>query len=320
MIPRRCVGGLIASARLRHHGRWTGPRHRGDGSRDARVNIMRRAWLSMAMIGIVIAGCSPTGMTVGPQGSAEPPGPAQPSSSPSSAASRTTPEASPVAVPSELDAACDGTRADIPTPFVRAQADGIHIHVANTSGTALDVQIEDASGATLLGETIPIVGGTFISTFGPGDYRITCGTTGTPFAVVDPDRLFTPSELICADQLAGAVDHAPGATGSPDPCWTSRGRSSGGSSRRTSSSRLAIHGQPAISSSASSGLVGSSRSSSTRTMATAGGCSLELERARARISRPSGRDRRARRRSSAAMPRRVTSTLRTKMRRSTGET
>jgi len=175
---------------------------------------MRRAWLSMAMIGIVIAGCSPTGMTVGPQGSAEPPGPAQPSSSPTSAASRTTPEASPVAVPSELDAACDGTRADIPTPFVRAQADGIHIHVANTSGTALDVQIEDASGATLLGETIPIVGGTFISTFGPGDYRITCGTTGTPFAVVDPDRLYTPSELLCADQLAGAVDHAPGATGS----------------------------------------------------------------------------------------------------------
>jgi hypothetical protein len=109
---------------------------------------------------------------------------------------------------------CEGTRTDIPMPLVRAQADGIHIHVANRSGTALDIQIEDASGATLLGETIRVVGGTFIYAFGPGDYRLTCGATGTPFAVVDPDRLFTPSELICADQLAGAVDHAPGATGS----------------------------------------------------------------------------------------------------------
>jgi hypothetical protein len=175
---------------------------------------MRCAWLSVAMIGIVIAGCSPTGATVGPRGSAGPSGPALPSSEPTAGASRTIPEASPVAVPSELDAACDGTHGAIPTPLVRAQADGIHIHVANTSGTALDIQIEDASGAPLLGDMIPTAGGTFVYTFEPGAYQLICGTTRTPFAVVDPDRLYTPSELLCADQLAGAVDHAPGATGS----------------------------------------------------------------------------------------------------------
>ena len=170
-------------------------------------------WLSAAVLSIVIAGCSPAGAAVSQRDPAEPSGPAQRSSAPTVMASFATTEASPVAVPLVLVVTCDGMRTDIPTPFVRTQADGIHVHVTNTSGRTLDVQIEDAAGAPLLGDAVLEAGGAFVYTFGPGSYRLTCGTTPTSFAVVDPDRFFTPSELLCADQTSSAVDHAPGARG-----------------------------------------------------------------------------------------------------------
>jgi hypothetical protein len=177
------------------------------------VRVRSSGWFSAAALGIVIAGCSPTGVTVSPRDSPEPSASAQASAEPTATASFATTEASLVAPTAELDVACDGTRTDIPTPFVRAQADGIHIHFANTSGRTLDVQFEDAAGSPLLGDAVPEAGVAFIYTFGPGGYRLTCGTTPTSFIVVDPDRLYTPSELLCAVQTSSAVDHAPGARG-----------------------------------------------------------------------------------------------------------
>jgi hypothetical protein len=170
-------------------------------------------WLSAAVLSIVIAGCSRAGATVSPRNSAEPSGPAQLSSAPTAMASFATTEASPVTAPVVLAVTCDGMHADIPMPLVRTQADGIHVYVVNTSGRTLDVQFEDAAGSPLLGDAVPEAGGAFIYTFGPGGYRLTCGTTPTSFIVVDPDRLYTPSELLCAVQTSSAVDHAPGARG-----------------------------------------------------------------------------------------------------------
>src|SRR5664279_3432388 len=169
---RRCVSrsprgrGRRAVGRLPARGGQRGPGS-VNGGRDPMASVRGCGWLSAAVLGVVIAGCSPTGATVRPR-VPEHSVPAQPSAAPTSLASLATTEASQVAAPLVLMVTCEGTRTDIPMPLVRAQADGIHIHVANRSGTALDIQIEDASGATLLGETIPIVGGTFISTFGPG--------------------------------------------------------------------------------------------------------------------------------------------------------
>jgi hypothetical protein len=183
------------------------------GALYARVRFLRCSWLSAAVMGLVIVGCSPTAATIGPQGSAGPSGLAPPASETAAAASGATPEASPVAAPLVLVVTCDGMHADIPMPLVRTQADGIHVHVANTSGRTLDVQIEDAAGAPLLGDVVPDAGGAFVYTFGPGGYGLTCGTTPTSFAVVDPDRFFRPFELLCADQTSSAVDHAQGARG-----------------------------------------------------------------------------------------------------------
>jgi len=116
--------------------------------------------------------------------------------------------ASPVEAPSELEVACDGTRTDIGTPLVSTQPDGIHIHFTNTSGRALDFSIEDVGG-----DGFPVVGGTFVYTFGPGSYRLTCGGTQTAFAVVDPDRLYAPAELGCASVTTGTADYVAGARG-----------------------------------------------------------------------------------------------------------
>jgi hypothetical protein len=170
-------------------------------------------WLSVAILASGIVGCSPTGATVSPRNSSGPSTPAQPSAEPTAAASFATAAASPVEALSELEVVCDGTHTDIPTPLVRTQADGIHIHFANTSGRTLDVAIEEASGAALLGEAIPGVGGTHVYTFGTGSYQLTCGETLSTFAVVDPDRLYTPSELRCAGQSSSTVDYGEAARG-----------------------------------------------------------------------------------------------------------
>ena len=134
--------------------------------------------------------------------------PARPSAEPTAAASIATVAASPVEVPSELQVACDGTHTDIPTPLARTQPDGIHIHFTNTSGRALDFSIEDVGG-----DGFPVVGGTFVYTFGPGSYRLTCGGTQTAFAVVDPDQLYAPAELGCASVTTGTADYVAGARG-----------------------------------------------------------------------------------------------------------
>jgi hypothetical protein len=149
-----------------------------------------------------------------PDVSPAPSTPARSSAEPTAAASIATVTASPVEAPSKLEVACDGTRADIPTPLVRAQADGIHIHFANTSGHELAFGIEDATGLALLGDSIPVVGGTFVYTFGPGSYQLTCGgTTASPFAVVDPDGLYAASEVGCAGGTTDSSDFVAGARG-----------------------------------------------------------------------------------------------------------
>ena len=127
------------------------------------------------------------------------------------------PSASPTAspAPASLEVACDGLTTKIPTPLVRAQVDGIHIQLANSSGRPLTFAIEDQFG----GEAIPVEGGSYVYAFGPGSYGLTCVESGIAFAtfeVVDPDGLYTPAALECGAQSTethGTIDYAEGATG-----------------------------------------------------------------------------------------------------------
>lgn len=178
------------------------------------VLLAAAALLLTASAGIALVVGSALRDARNPDVSPAPSTPARSSAEPTAAASIATVAASPVEAPSKLEVACDGTRADIPTPLVRAQADGIHIHFANTSGHELAFGIEDATGLALLGDSNPVVGGTFVYTFGTGNYQLTCGgTTASPFAVVDPDRLYTPSEVGCGGGTIGTSDYAAGARG-----------------------------------------------------------------------------------------------------------
>ena len=136
----------------------------------------------------------------------------QPSAEPTPVAALATAAASPAEAPSELEVACDGTRTDIATPLVRTQPDGVHIHFANTSGRTLEFGIDNSSGLALLGSSVPVEGGSYDYTFGPGSYHLACGGSGTTFAVVDPDRFYT-AELLCTDQFVGSVDNVGGARG-----------------------------------------------------------------------------------------------------------
>ena len=181
----------------------------GKAQRPNRVVLLAAAALLLtASAGIALVVGSALRDTRIPEVVPAPSTPARPSAEPTAAASIATVAASPVEVPSELEVACDGTHTDIPTPLVRSQADGIHIHFTNTSGRTLDFSIEDVGG-----DGFPVVGGTFVYTFGPGSYRLTCGGTQTAFAVVDPDGLYTPSELGCGGGTTGVSDYVAGARG-----------------------------------------------------------------------------------------------------------
>jgi Kelch motif. len=122
------------------------------------------------------------------------------------------PSASPV--PASLQVACDGSTTAISTPLVKAQADGIHIQLANSSGRALTFAIENQFG----GESIPVGGGTYVYTFGPGSYRLSCVESGSAFAtfeVVDPDGFYTPiaCDSTSGGSTIGSTDYVQGATG-----------------------------------------------------------------------------------------------------------
>ena len=68
-----------------------------------------------------------------------------------------------------------------------------------------------------MGDSIPGVGGTYVYTFGPGRYQLTCEAARSTFEVVDPEELYIPAELLCPAQLSSTVDYAQGARGPHAP-------------------------------------------------------------------------------------------------------
>jgi hypothetical protein len=167
------------------------------------------AWISAAMVGCCVLACSPVSGAVSSSSSPNPSLPALRSADPTIAVQ------SPDDAPAELRVGCDGTTTRIPTPRARARPDGFHIRFANPTGRALQFGIDDASGLPMLGNEVPVEGGTFINALGTGVYHLGCGGPPTAFAVVDPDGVYTPTELGCgnASGTTGTVDYGQEARG-----------------------------------------------------------------------------------------------------------
>jgi hypothetical protein len=136
-----------------------------------------------------------------------------PSVGPTDATASSPATASPVSAVAVLQVDCDGSTVVIPTPRVKAAADGVHVHVTNASTGTIDYGIDDLFGGGF-GDSLPPEGGTFAYAFGPGEYRLSCGAATATFAVVDPDGFYTPAT--CSDPGSGTIgswDYAEGATG-----------------------------------------------------------------------------------------------------------
>jgi hypothetical protein len=75
--------------------------------------------------------------------------------------------------------------------------------------------VDDATGLAMFGDSVPIAGGTFVFTLGTGVYRLGCGGSSVAFAVVDPDGIYTSTELGCnnGSGTTGIVDYAEDARG-----------------------------------------------------------------------------------------------------------
>lgn len=187
---------------------------------------MNRPWIGVRLLvvalGCATIACAPSDRAVSPSGSpATSPGA---SASALSSAGPATAAASPIEgtadIPIELQVTCTGSATEIGTPRVRARPDGFHIRFTNTSGGALPFGIDDASGLPMLGDEVPAEGGAFVYALGIGAYRVSCGGAPTAFAVVDPDGIYTSTELGCGNGsgTTGTLDYgqeARGPRGSP---------------------------------------------------------------------------------------------------------
>ena len=75
--------------------------------------------------------------------------------------------------------------------------------------------VDDATGLAMFGDSVPIGGGPSVFTVGTGVYRLGCGGPSIPFLVVDPDGIYTTTDLGCGNGsgTTGVVDYANTARG-----------------------------------------------------------------------------------------------------------
>jgi hypothetical protein len=118
---------------------------------------------------------------------------------------------------------CDGATTKLDAPAVKAQPDGVHMTIVNTSGEDLGFSVSLWSGGGF-GENAPRSKGKRILSLPPGEVKIGCPdpefegdpTDGLPtLTVVDPTSLYVPKELQCTSETAigSSHDYAEDATG-----------------------------------------------------------------------------------------------------------
>lgn len=182
----------------------------------AAVAVVFTAVLALSLIalsGVLRRGDSP--LLSPSQGSS-----AQPSTTPTSNPSPTTPS-----VPDVALIVCDGTGTEVLTPTVRAQSDGVHFLVRNTTAERLSVSAWAGGSGADPGDT------EFVSRFDPGRASVKCVTPAQNigddryadhFEVIDPDGFFgEQTASACPNEGGGVSGEYPFAVGE-DPIEVTR--------------------------------------------------------------------------------------------------
>jgi len=115
-----------------------------------------------------------------------------------------------------LDVVCLPSGTSIATPRVAAQANGVHVHIVNASGTRrIGFEVHGFGGGS-----VPRVKGTRVWDVPPGVVGVRClpfDQDDSPWVVVevrDPSGFFVPDRITCAGVVAGgSFDGVAGARG-----------------------------------------------------------------------------------------------------------
>ena len=135
------------------------------------------------------------------------------------------PEPAAVADAARVVCTADGTRVE--TPTVAPRPDGIHVEILNET----DAERSFSLSGTDSGLGVPAPPGTTeqVVDLGPGALTVGCDdpatepTPGEPIEIVDPEGLWIPTELPCAEQFSQVVDYIQGAQGdTSDPLEAAR--------------------------------------------------------------------------------------------------
>ncbi len=142
--------------------------------------------------------------------------PSEPSADPASA-----PVAAP---PATAVVVCGPQGASVETPEVAASPDGVHVEIRNETGTEQAIHVE--AGESGQGEGVPPGTQERVWALPPGPVTVTCfdpavepaEQAAATFEVVDPDGLWVPTGLDCAEVTGSVLDYmagAPGVQGDP---------------------------------------------------------------------------------------------------------
>jgi hypothetical protein len=171
------------------------------------------ALISAVVLAFSLAACAPGGNSASPNGSAGASA-SGPALSADAAGSTSIPAGGPIEPAAELEIRCDGTTTVIPSPAVRARADGVHLRFSNTSGKTLEFGIDEAARLPLVGDSVAPEGAAFVYTLGTAGYRLGCGGPQATFTVVDTDGNYTSVELACPTSgTTGTSDYGEDARG-----------------------------------------------------------------------------------------------------------
>jgi hypothetical protein len=140
-------------------------------------------------------------------------------------ASEAQPE--PPAVPAAARVTCTEDGVVVETPAAAPQPDGFHVVIVNETDAERSFSLSGDSGG--LGFGAPPGEMEEVVDLGPGPVTVGCDDPATeprpgePLEIVDPEGIWVPTALPCADQFSQVIDYIQGAKGeTSDPLEAAR--------------------------------------------------------------------------------------------------